>query len=334
MDYNDITIAFSGYNIKNLALLSIESFLKFYPNMRSQIIYFDDESTDGTKEELKKRGIKVITWDENLLNEYNSLINTHKNFKQTQILSIKVSYILEQIIRNTQTTYLMLNDGDVMFDKDNIIEESINDLKENDILYCRNILIGDNQQTELFKYMEESYPELIEETQFCTWRMPHYHIYLNVKKLKENNITSDLLSIEVFEKMEGGIFDTFTNFTKRVLNSPLKRKEKNLDSEVIHFGGVSCSKRGFIYGYSDENDIHIHHHNNKTHNNLEINEKEPFVIINFNENTESFKLQTNKIKWFLHNFYYLDEIYENKKKNLFKITFKKYDVKTINKINN
>ena len=59
---NDITILFSGYNIKWLAVLAIESFLYFNPDLRKNVVYFDDESDDGTKKELKSRGIRVITW--------------------------------------------------------------------------------------------------------------------------------------------------------------------------------------------------------------------------------------------------------------------------------
>lgn len=66
----NITIAFSGYNIKNNILLAVDSLLKIYPRMKSLVLYFDECSTDGTVKELKVRGIRTISWDKELLNQY------------------------------------------------------------------------------------------------------------------------------------------------------------------------------------------------------------------------------------------------------------------------
>ena len=107
---NNITIAFSGYNIKDFAILAIESFLLLNPDMRKNIVYFDDESTDGTKEELESRGIRVITWLPEIIEERN------KYDKEVEILfgcpqkttPERVSFI-NKCIRNTADIFSFIN---------------------------------------------------------------------------------------------------------------------------------------------------------------------------------------------------------------------------------
>lgn len=329
--FSQTTIAFSGYNIKNTVLLAIESFLKIYPSMKSQIVFFDDFSTDGTKNELKSRGIKVITWDKGLLEKYNQYVKENPQWTDVQTLSVRVSFILENIIKQTPTDFLLLNDGDVVFKSTGFLERFFELSKEADIIYQEDHLQNEKgSQDELFNIIKNKYKTLILEEnnkKYITWRMFHAHIFMNVKKLKELNITSDQLDNETVQLLEGGIFDTFSDFTFRVSSSPyLKIKEESiLHQNILHFGSVSCEQRGFILGtsYFDEDGrkkVSTHVHRTTSGKKVE----KDFVIIDFNKNIESLmKCEFAEIEHILFNGYTIKEIHQNPKKKLFKLIFKK-----------
>ena len=123
--YNNLTIAFSGYNIKWVAVGAIESFLYNYPQLRNNIVYFDDESTDGTKEELESRKIKVISWKYKK-SEYEKLVNKFNN----ENISVRINAMIQDIALQTNTKYLLLCDGDTFFSASNSIDSFISDILE------------------------------------------------------------------------------------------------------------------------------------------------------------------------------------------------------------
>ena len=109
----DLTISFSGYNIKTYLQLAIKSLLYFHPEVKECIVVFDDNSTDGTKEWLKEYGIKRITWS----GKYDDIIRDYdKKYPNYGVcLSYYNNIMVREIMEQTSTKYLMINDGDVVF---------------------------------------------------------------------------------------------------------------------------------------------------------------------------------------------------------------------------
>lgn len=110
---NNLTITFSCYNILPYLRVSIISFLKLYPHLKENIVVFDDDSTDGTKEWLEKEGIKRITWSD----KYRLLITKHYSTidKSSNSLIYLVGCLMNDIMSQVNTKYIMINDGDVVF---------------------------------------------------------------------------------------------------------------------------------------------------------------------------------------------------------------------------
>jgi len=98
-------------------VLTIESFLLLNPQLRKNVVYFDDESTDGTKEELESRGIRVITWLPDIKEEFLRLTKEFdsKEYLVKDYLPFRVSAINNCIYKQVKTDYLFLSDGDVVF---------------------------------------------------------------------------------------------------------------------------------------------------------------------------------------------------------------------------
>ncbi|MFW6007924.1 MAG: glycosyltransferase, partial [archaeon] len=98
----------------------------FYPNLKDNIIVFDDNSTDGTKEWLEQKHIKMITWK-----YYKHLLSKDipgKNLNHTKRISLMNSEIMIQ----TNTKYLLINDSDVVFLRSGFIEQYLNLVNECD----------------------------------------------------------------------------------------------------------------------------------------------------------------------------------------------------------
>jgi|LFRM01.2.fsa_nt_gb glycosyltransferase involved in cell wall biosynthesis len=331
MFYNpNITIALSGYNIKNIALLAIDSFLRVYPKMKSQIVYFDDFSTDGTTVALKSRGIKVITWDKDLLDQYISIADKHPEWSIGQRLSVRVSYIIENIIRETKTNYLVLNDGDVIFINNEMLEHFMELAEHYDIVYQRDDLYQPNEfQQGIIEKINDRYIRKVEtdETGHRYWRMFHAHVFLNVKKLKEIGITSDRLNEETAIITEGGLFDTFSDFTNRVLESGLLKikEEPILENDVIHFGGQASDRKGLKNGVTieplDDGGYYMMTHVHRPNLGQPVNKE--YVIIDFNKEMEELKTAYEEICHILFNGYNIKDIYLNKNRKTYKIIFKK-----------
>lgn len=330
MFYNpNVTIAFSGYNIKNMALLAIDSLLKIYPKTKYQILYFDDCSTDGTVQALREKGIKTISWDTTLLRQYNTISEKHPEWSIGQKLSVRVSYILESIVREIQTDFLLLNDGDILFKTCDFLEHFEQQSEDYDIVYQRDNLYQPKQyQQEIIEKINNRYTRKVvsDEAGNTYWRMFHAHVFLNVKRLKELGITSDCLDEETAILTEGGLIDTFSDFTNRVLESgELRIKEEPiLDNDIIHFGGQASDRKGLKNGLSielaDDGGYFIIGHLHRQNFGMPV--ERDYVVIDFSKDIgELIEHEYQEIHHILYNGYNVREIYRNR--NKYKITFKK-----------
>jgi glycosyltransferase involved in cell wall biosynthesis len=335
MFYNpNITIALSGYNLKNMVCLAIDSLLKIYPAMKPQIVYFDDFSTDGTKEELRSRGIKVITWDNELLARYEDMVAKHPEWLLGQRLSVRVSYIIECIVRQTKTDYLLLNDGDVLFVNNTMLEEFAGLATNYDIIFSSDPLSQNKIFQNIVSSINRRYIRQVDETEnfYLYWRMRHSHVFLNIKKLKEIGITSDRLDEETAMITQGGLIDTFSDFTNRVIESgELKLLELptiNINN-IIHYGGHASQEKGLINGIywkkTEDGGYTVYAHVLRSNGGQPV--KREFVTIDLNKEFEELRrYEYSEILHILCNGYVVKDIYSNKKRNIYKITFRKIEL--------
>lgn len=265
----DVTIAFSGYNIKNFAILGIESFLYFNPHLRGNVVYFDDLSTDGTKEELERRGIRVITW---LPEELKDLTDTgHANS-----LYIRCSCIYGSIVKRTTTKYLFLIDGDAAFINNDFFSSAMERIREEKALCigARSLIcIPDDVcegflQDEAFgfirkyltKFTEDSYFNLKPETvghlvngcrieftpgDYYTERMLTTHMIVDAETLHKHGVYADIFE-DIIRGNDfpfgNGVFDTGASwlYQMKALGYPIiDVPYSEIRASIIHFDAVS-----------------------------------------------------------------------------------------------
>ncbi|MFW6007916.1 MAG: glycosyltransferase family 2 protein [archaeon] len=194
--YKNLTIAFSGKNIKEYLILAIESFLHFYPELKDNIVVFDDKSTDGTKEWLNSRNIRWITW-EHFSEDLRNKSNYSRSIGDDVGRAFKIDLIIKELLLQINTKYLLLNDGDVVFLDKGFLEKYIN---------SDNIVIGPecyfnyNKQliTQYPKYEELIHPEDLEKYNneeyhdiIRVYRLWPYHIFCNLELIKMIGMLGD-----------------------------------------------------------------------------------------------------------------------------------------------
>jgi len=108
MKKEDITFIFTGHNIKWFMVIAAESLVYNSQIDRSQILIFDDESTDGTREEFERRGMKVITWDDKTKEKYLAC-------EQKEDPCVRVGQILTSAWKQAEGRYLCFLDGDTAY---------------------------------------------------------------------------------------------------------------------------------------------------------------------------------------------------------------------------
>ena len=261
----NITIAFSGFNIKDFAILAMESFLLQYPEMRNNIIYFDDNSTDGSVEAIRDNGIKVITWTDYWENKY---LKYKRDLlrNSTQEASARVCFIMREIMEQTHTKYLLINDGDVVFLEGGFIEKYMEQFRagskivfrEEKSVYPKTSSIRDGEACpEVYEYYKKYETDIkpnnnrlmqeeIEGGVCCAPRAHMLHIAIDLDYLKSIDMLGDRLNEHTFILMNGGLVDTGTDFYHRIKenNTPCSYiSNEELFKTILHWGWLSSSNR-------------------------------------------------------------------------------------------
>jgi len=327
MIFDDISVVFSGYNIKNIASFAIDTFIKQYPGLKNKIVYFDDFSTDGTKAHLIKKGIKVITWRKEEIDAYNYLLK--KNFfkHQVHMLSVRVSFIINSIFNQLNTKYVFMNDGDVAF-YDNGFLERYSMMVDNGYqvigmpIFAIAVDSKDspNQEAiEQYKMMAHSeYANVVNQHNIGkvptiqSVRIGHVHSLYDLEYLKNIGLLGDRLDNDVLSKITGNLFDTNVDFTSRLMRANAKIKFVR-DVPIIHWFSCSCEQRGFTKGITDDEE----HYVSKS---KEYSGDTVFTM-NLNDSKEMLKLSFLQISDALCSGYTVDAIAN--KNEVYKIILKK-----------
>ena len=239
----DLSIVFTGYNIKNYISLAINSLLHFHPEYRNKIIVFDDNSNDGTKEWIYKNNFKYITWSK----EYD-LSNTSET-------GYRVSCIYKEIFDQCKTRYLMINDGDIVFyDK---IKHNYSELIQEypllfDIIDCYSLDVDDNQSIIdkshrlwyhnllLKKY---KYDIIYNEYTRSYKRIDPCHFLIDLKYLQDKRINSIDDINDNWKYLSTYPLDLGSNFLYKVIINNLKYKRIYHNNYIFHIGWMSSMER-------------------------------------------------------------------------------------------
>jgi len=251
MKKEDITFIFTGHNIKWFMVIAAESLIYNSQIDRSQILIFDDESTDGTREEFERRGMKVITWDKETYNAFHKLDNALKLHP-----SIRVSMLLTSAWKQAEGKYLCFLDGDTAYYDDFVgrLLEMINKYgSEEDLLF------GIKRKYEptlgKFEIMHQYFNyNVYQRTMLCDKeRLGKYRVCgENIKTMKM-----------LYDEFETDFIKWYETFTilynelheKNVPHTliPYKGKEyQNLMEKTEHLSWVSSSMRYSLWNESSD----------------------------------------------------------------------------------
>ena len=230
----DITIFFTGHNIKDYISLSINSLLYFHPEYKKNIVYVDDNSNDNTIDILKSNNIKIIEWKPS---EY---------LHETIDMSYRVSCIYKEIFEQCKTRYLMINDGDIVFyDK---IKYNYSELIQEYPLLFDILPVVDGSYKRNCKYNKYLYKNN------TYYRAYPCHMIFDMEYLRKNNIY-EFDDITEDWKIDSIFLDLGADFLYKVFHNKLKYMRIRFEFEYIyHFGFTSCLKR------LEENDTQLTNH--------------------------------------------------------------------------
>ena len=224
-----------------------------YPSLRDNIIYFDDTSTDGTREELEKREIRVVTWSSESAFERDKMLNSLKIINNVGYISARVSFIISEIINNTTTDKLLILDGDTVTLSDKLLGDYYKELEFSNIVS----LITYNGALELeiankdfdsIKPMHEYYQRFRyfdkDSNEVFYPRIHFLTTFLNLTSLKSKNIRGDRLEYSYLECMNGYIVDTGTDLYHQLMDNNIKPLRINdISKYIYHWTWVSSSTR-------------------------------------------------------------------------------------------
>lgn len=240
--YKNLTILFSSYNIKTYLQEAIESFLKLYPNLKNNIVIFEDESNDGTLEWLRENNIKTITWSKSIRN----LIKEQGKHSSTFYCNM----ILNDAMLQIKTKYLFISDGDVIF-YNKFLENYFELIKNNNVV---GFLLKEDLTQNLKKSAIDDKIDLyfFEDSYFRLWQG---HLLLNLKFLKENNIFYDTFDYMYYienKDIDSGAYFIIELLNKKIsfydlMDQDYNKNLTNIYSEknkiFQHIGQVACKQK-------------------------------------------------------------------------------------------
>jgi hypothetical protein len=254
--YDDLTVAFSAKNIKGTLIFAINSFLYFYPYLKKNIVVFDDDSNDGTREALEEMDIRVITWSP----KYRKYIENYEERMSSKYGSLcysyKVNVMFNDIFEQVQTRYLLMNDGDVFF-FDYFLDTMFDTMYlDNSAMVVNISSMGSNVYDEApSKGVPKDYIQTLHDTldnykpeckRILPYRIHLFHGLLDLSTLKENNMLFDPLDDPYLECLSNPPYlDSGSLFYRdvRLFNIPFSKFEYTINADKSN-----DSKDNFPYG--------------------------------------------------------------------------------------
>ena len=223
-----ITIQFTSLNIKPFLQLQIYSFLNFYPELRDNIVVFDDNSTDGTKEWLESKHIKIIEWD-----YYKQTIKDLLDVSKSGTLHkscVSHSYMIKELLHQVNTKYLFVIDQDLITFNSGWLEKFYDKQERTGQVsimhnrYYSSKLFTENWEDGLteeeIKYYSQ-FKDLVindlkdNDNNIAIKSADLSFTLFNVEKLREHNLYFDEDNINFYKKIGVGYVDTGMSFILR-----------------------------------------------------------------------------------------------------------------------
>jgi len=237
----EIGIAFTTYNSLFYLKLAIFSFLEYYPKFKDSIIVFDDDSSDDTNKWLSEEGIKKISWTKfphvKNIELYKRLFRI---VEDPVNLSLRNSFMLNDLFSQIKTKYLLINDSDIIFLKPDFLEKYYEQISKE----CKIIAPGENYNYKWklsTKMPFESIKNYLKEYQILLssdesmFRFHFMHALLDLDYFKSKNLLFDNISNPTFIKLvlEKTLLETGSDLTYQII------KEKipffKIDETVYNF---------------------------------------------------------------------------------------------------
>ncbi len=233
--FKGTTIAFSGHNVRDFCVLALRSFLHHYPNLRRQIVFFDDASDDGTCEWIKQNGIRTITWK-----HFDSRAN------EKYAISYRVNLIILEILKQIEDRYVLISDSDVVFHCGGFLEDYRRRIEGRALLCLEQIVyaganIKDWSGIEKYRLLWYDDGSMAGVRRIC-----QNHMFIDLWTLKHRGILYDRTDNHNYNLWLGRGLDSGVDFLYQLIRAGLeydRHKEEDITRIISHIGFVSCYVR-------------------------------------------------------------------------------------------
>jgi hypothetical protein len=263
----NISIIFTGYNVLPYLQIAIYSFLEQYPQYHQSIVVFDDQSNDGTKEWVEKENFQYITWTNpnNYLIDFKNLQHLHNCIQTGLNASYRNSIMINDIFNQIHTSYVMLNDADVIF-LPSSSPLSYNWLETYDILLNDYVVIAPiDEYYYHWDYHNKVFAETYTKNKLGKYiKLYHYDQSLDKEWMERFQFFHGIINLKYLKDQESFIFDDTTD--KKFI-------------ELIYSNATLDTGSDFTYQLLT-NDIPIYEINKKWYYNelpLDISSYTPFL---------------------------------------------------------
>lgn len=267
--YNNIldnmTVFFSGHNIKEIAWLAIASLIRYVPELKSNIVYFDDTSTDGSREFLESKGVKVITW--NNYAKYTDFKEWYESTFSEELTSIPAfsprnALICREMVERCTTKYCLINDGDVIYLSDYAIKQALDAFENGNLIYSVvDVTICNFSRTKDkiikyckgFKYAENMVNYSCKEDLYKDFESSRCRLFFTafdldtLRKVGRWDLTHDGTDNNTLAMINGDVTDGGGDLYYKLIRSSIKYKTEKYDNlfadELIHIAWASTSTR-------------------------------------------------------------------------------------------
>jgi glycosyltransferase involved in cell wall biosynthesis len=260
----DISIYFSGHNIDIYIKLAIESFLHHYSEYKDNIYFFDDCSTDKTQEYIKELGIKCITWDSQLKDQFNTYYENNYFASAGASSVMRCEFIFKNILMHANTKYIIILDGDTITLKrgfiENLLQDKIGLYMTDTPMHCNyNNYLNNHIGVQLYRdCIKSTKPSILRSTQeevIYIHKASPYFICMNTTLTGDlKYLIDNLYNKDYVAAMDGSCIDVGTDLYAHMIRNDIP-VEIFKDTYIHHWFWISSGIRDSEHGCCLSNDF-------------------------------------------------------------------------------
>lgn len=245
----DISIYFSGHNISTFAAVAVKSFLFQYPELKYNIFYLDDFSTDDTKSVLSALGVNVISWDKELKSQFDYQYENGWYTSGIHSLINRCDFIFKSILKQANTRYVLIQDGDTVTLGRGFLEEYIK--SGNVISNLLDASAADIRLVNAFKSnpLYKDYEPFIHDSNYAEGfiefhRFHPYHLFIDMEALGDFSVLINNLYDRNYIELNGGaVIDVGSDLYKFAVDNNFKFQKYNYNNLIYHWSWISSIMR-------------------------------------------------------------------------------------------